>query len=119
MGQHAFDIVGYTFNADNYCPGCIISVLPTGPGKAFDGWGLASGVVMSTEDNLSEIALAFGIDKDDENTFDSGDFPKVIFADSVWNHPETCGKCHGDLVEREENTSFLQCGCRSDGSHYC
>ena len=32
-GQKAWDIVGYTFQAENYCPGCIIDQLPTGPGQ--------------------------------------------------------------------------------------
>jgi hypothetical protein len=89
----ATDIVGYTFNADNYCPDCIIAVLPTGDGEAFDGWALAKGVRMSTEDNLHEIAAAFGIDWTDEHSFDSSEFPKVIF-DSQLESDEYCGRCH-------------------------
>ena len=55
---------------DTYCPGCIIDQLPTGPGQMYDGWALAPGVRMHPEDNLTEIAYAFGIDRGDETTFD-------------------------------------------------
>jgi hypothetical protein len=93
------DIVGYTYRADLYCPGCIIKQLPTGPGGAFDGWALAPGVRMSTEANLTEIAVAFGFDRGDESTFDSGEFPKVLFRSSTYfpgqstNGPDRCGSC--------------------------
>jgi hypothetical protein len=102
FGQHATDIVGYTFNADTYCAEHIIDALPTGEGEAFDGWALAKGVTMSTEDNLSEIAYAFQIDRMDESSYDSSEFPKVIFADSARNaegHPDHCAVCHRPLVE--------------------
>ncbi len=66
-GQKAWDIVGYTFQADNYCPGCIIDQLPTGPGQPYD-----------------------------ETTFDSGDFPKVIFSSQL-EDTEHCGACGWEL----------------------
>lgn len=94
--RHAADIVGYTFRAANYCPGCITAALPTGPGEAYDGWRLADGVPMSVEANLTEIAAAFSIDRFDEQTFDSGDFPKVIFASSI-EDDEQCETCGGVL----------------------
>lgn len=96
-GYKAWDIVGYAFQADTYCPDCIIGQLPTGEGQAFDGWALAAGVNMTTEDNLSELAAAFQIDRMDERSYDSGDFPKVIFASSVEGE-ETCGNCHEPLI---------------------
>lgn len=98
-GQHATDIVGYTFNADTYCREHIVGALPTGEGEAFDGWALAQGVRMSTEDNLSQIAYAFGIDRDDESSFDSSEFPKVIFADQAWDGEDYCAVCLRPLVE--------------------
>lgn len=88
----AWDIVAYTFKADTYCPECIIGQLPTGEDEAFDGWGLGNGVYLSTEDNLSEIAYAFGIDREDEYSFDSGDFPKVVFSSQI-EDDEYCGNC--------------------------
>jgi len=95
--MHATTIVGYTFNADTYHPSCL--TLPTGPDEAFDGWDLADGVRMSTEDNLNEIAYAFGINRADESSFDSGDFPKVIFACQVESDDETCGACGAPLLD--------------------
>lgn len=87
------DIVAYTFNADIYCPTCIIDILPTDDGKPFDGWAISPGAdPMSTEENLDEIATAFGIDRYDETTFDSGDFPKVVF-ESMLDAAEYCGNC--------------------------
>jgi hypothetical protein len=86
-------IIGYTYQAESYCPRCIVKVLPTGPDGTFDGWGLAPGVRMSTEANLDEIAAAFGIDRRDEHSFDSSDFPKVIGVFGV-HLDERCGACH-------------------------
>jgi hypothetical protein len=93
----AYDIVGYTFNADQYCPACITEMLPVGEGEAYDGWRLASGVRMTTEGNLDEIAYAFGIDRMDESSYDSSEFPKVIFASQI-EDDEYCGRCHNLLV---------------------
>lgn len=87
-------IIGYSYRASIYCAGCINDALDTGPGGNFDGWYLVPGAPrMSTEENLSEIAAAFGIDRDDERTFDSDYFPKVILslqAEGV-EHCEECG----------------------------
>lgn len=106
---NAADIVGYTFRADIFCPRCIIDQLPTGEGEAFDGWKLAEGAApMSTEDNLDEIAAAFVINRMDERTYDSGDFPKVIFA-SMIERDERCGVCGESLVE-----GYDDCECSEE-----
>lgn len=100
--MHATTIVGYTFNADNYCPDC-----------TFDGWNGNRPADMpgyaSVEQLLTAIAKSRGIDRDDESSFDSGDFPKVIFADQVHDgcsldngyEPgqcgDRCGSCHEPL----------------------
>lgn len=89
-------IVGYVFDADTFCPDCIIGVLPTGRSEQFDGWALAADVLMPAEENLDEIAHAFGFDRTDESTFDSGDFPKVIFADTL-DGDDRCGACAAPL----------------------
>lgn len=92
--MRATEIAAYTFATEIYCPSCIVKALPTGEGEAYDGWGLAAGVTMSPEDNLNEIAHAFGIDRGDEHSFDSGDFPKVVFADGLDpNAVNVCGGC--------------------------
>lgn len=90
--SHASDIAGYTYKADIYCRYCIIDALPTGPGQQFDGWALAAGVSMTTEANLSEIAYAFQIDRQDESSFDNSEFPKVIF-DSQAAETDSCCVC--------------------------
>lgn len=91
------DIVAYTLNADLYCPDCVLDVLPTGEGQAYDGWALAPGAdPMTTEANLDEIAAAFGIDREDEHTFDSNEFPKVVFGDQV-ESDDHCGSC-GEVI---------------------
>ena len=95
-GRKSVAIVGYTFRAETLCPDCTIKALPTGEGQAYDGWALAEGVHMSVEDNLNEIALAFGINRTDEHTFDSDDFPKVVFDVQLLDG-ETCDHCGREL----------------------
>ena len=75
---------------------CARSALPTEEGGDFDGWAVAEGVQMSTEENLSEIAAAFGIDRMNEHTYDSDNFPKVIFRDMA--EDERCDHC-GEVIE--------------------
>ena len=78
---HATDIVAYDFRADRYCPACIISVLTST--EEYDGWATAPSLKpIPVEDDLSEIAHAFSIDRFSEETFDSGEFPKVVFRSS-------------------------------------
>ena len=89
-----FTIVAYTFHADIYCPTCVISEMEQDPN--YDGWADCSIPPMSTEDNLSEVAHAFGIDRMDESTFDSDAFPKVIFAGQV-SDEDVCGRCEAQL----------------------
>lgn len=90
--MRADDVVGYVFRADVLCPPCTVR----SAGQPFDGWAVAPGVRMSVEDNLDEVAAAFGIERHAEHTFDSDDFPKVLFASDA--HDETCGRCGTDLT---------------------
>jgi hypothetical protein len=73
---HATTVVGYTYAADTYCHDCIVDVI--GP--------------------LDERAEALGIDTDDERSYDSDDFPKVVFASQV-EDAEYCGSCHELLLD--------------------
>lgn len=93
-GWKAWDVIGYTFQAETLCSSCVIDALPTCEGEAFDGWADVTGR-MGAEENLNELAAAFGIDRMDEHSFDSGDFPKVIFASQV--DGDTCDKCGFEL----------------------
>jgi len=91
----AFDIVGYTYKAANYCAECVENVL-TVEGGEYDGWKLGKGIYMPTEESLNEIAYHFGIDRNDEYSFDSGDFPKVIFQSMV-EDSEQCAQCENEF----------------------
>ena len=83
-------IVAYTYRAETLCPGCIIAQLI--------GRGEASPAArdMRVEEVLDQIAGANGIDRDDEHSFDSDDFPKVVLGVSLEEH-ERCDGCDGEL----------------------
>jgi hypothetical protein len=78
-------IIGYTFNADCYCPDCIIGAY-NGNSDDYDA-----------EAMLTILASARGIERGDEYSFDSGDFPKVIFSHQF--EGEICGKCSRPLID--------------------
>lgn len=70
-------IIGYDYKGVRYSPEQIIGALPTGPDEDYDGWQLAEGATMTVEDNLSELASAFGIDRDDDSI--EPFFPVTVF----------------------------------------
>ncbi|MFZ2527652.1 MAG: hypothetical protein WAX14_08365 [Rhodococcus sp. (in: high G+C Gram-positive bacteria)] len=74
---NAADIAGYTYKVENYSPAQLIEVL-IAEGVASPG---ARG--MAVEDVLDQIAGANAIDRYDERTFDSSEFPKVIFVSQL------------------------------------
>lgn len=95
--MNATDISSYIFWADLYHPECILEVLTST--QEYNGWALAPGAPPEpVEDQLNEIAATFGVDRTDETSFDSGDFPKVVFAYEI-QRGEVCGGCGGFLDE--------------------
>jgi hypothetical protein len=94
-GLHAlpYDIMGYAYRADLYCPGCIVGLLTTNPGNTGHGTVPAD---HDTEVHLNLLARIAGIDRADEHSFDSNDFPKVVFRDQL-EGSEHCGSCGGGL----------------------
>jgi hypothetical protein len=88
--RHASEIAGYTYRADLLCPSCTIEAM-IGAGDA----GPAARD-MPTEDVLEQCAGALGIDRDDEHTFDSDEFPKVALLDHLAAN-EACAACHEAL----------------------
>lgn len=91
-------IVGYTYNADNYCPDCtrtIAAFALAAPGEAAFKGRPSDGD--NTEQFLDRWAARDGIDRDDEYSFDSGDFPKHISAEQLDEDPEYCGECFAEL----------------------
>jgi len=71
------DIVGYTFKAENYRGDDLIEDLIKAELAA------PAARDMAVEDVLDQIAGANAIDREDEHTFDTDDFPKVIFGSQV------------------------------------
>lgn len=72
------DIAGYLYQADLFTPDNLIEYM-IARGDLSPG---ARG--MTVEDALDQHASALGIDRWDERTYDSGEFPKAVFADQ-WN----------------------------------
>lgn len=80
--SHSTDIVAYAYEAEIYCPSCIARM-----------W--RRGKLRLSEDTLDRAAECIGIDRMDESSFDSGEFPKVVFSDQVNDeHYDHCGSCH-------------------------
>jgi len=130
MSHEKYSPVGYIYQADQYCLDCIPSVAAKpneygfpakGKGnkpavtKRNGGNGYRRGECNCTECRLDRMAKARGIDRYDERSFDSGDFPKAISYfndihaecgpesygygahDPEWKEQycdATCGKCH-------------------------
>lgn len=86
--RRADAIVAYTYRADIYCPGCIVQMLT-------DDEFLQS---VNTELALNFMAenWAMPLDRGDESTFDSDDFPKVVFSSQV-EEAENCGECGEEI----------------------
>lgn len=74
MPSYPFDIVGYHYKADLYCPDCILDLCSEGE----EYYPLDT-----VESNLDRYAKRLGIDREDERSFDSDVFPKVIFRDQL------------------------------------
>jgi len=77
--------IAYAYQADIICPDCIVGLLET-------RYGITTHYLGDVELQLAHIASDLGIDVDDETTYDSYDFPKVIF-DYDFNDAEICGNC--------------------------
>lgn len=75
------DVVAYTYKADEYCPDCIKTM--------YNGLGDH----LSTAEQVLDIAAKLAcIDRYDERTYNSGDFPKVIFRGQI-EGKRHCGSC--------------------------
>ena len=86
-------IVAYTYWADTYCPDCIVAqVVSDEHNPRAERANEATHYLATAEENLNRMARALDIDREDERTFDSDDFPKVVFSVQI-EEPETCGAC--------------------------
>lgn len=93
-----FDVVGYTFHAALICPSCIVGAVADGGGRV---WGELLGVPagVTAEEGLAIQAERLGVDRMNESSYDSGDFPKVVFRFSGADL-EGCDVCGADLTRQ-------------------
>jgi len=95
--MNATDIVGYFYQVDLVCPPCILVLVQKDRAEHFDA-----------EQGLDVSARSLGINRENESSFDSDVFPKVIFGDQVH-----------DWCTRENGYETGQCGdkCGRCGKH--
>lgn len=80
-------VVGYVWRAETFCPKCLRRKLFT------EGKISMKEKSLPPEDLLDIKAEELGIDRNDEWSFDSDNFPKVIFATDVEFDDDICGSC--------------------------
>lgn len=74
---NAADIAGYTYNVENFTPEQLIEAMVSA------GELSPAARDMDVEDALDQLAEVYAIDRDDEHSFDSSEFPKIIFVDQL------------------------------------
>ena len=72
MGTGIDAIAGYTYQADNHLPEDLVEILISQGRLAPGARGL------SAEEALDQLAAVDGVDREDERSFDTDEFPKVI-----------------------------------------
>ena len=99
-GRHATAVVAYTFNAEILCPDCTLRAVKATYPLDFP---LASTILPgdTAEDILRTVAKSLnlngaGIDPGDESTFDSDEFPEVVFSSDL-EDSERCMACGEEL----------------------
>lgn len=84
------EIGAYTYRADLHCPCCLIeAMIATG-----DAAPAARNLPIETV--LDQCADALAIDRSDETSFDSDEFPKPVLVDAL-GHEAICGRCSQEL----------------------
>lgn len=96
-------VVAYTYRAELLCPDCTVKNTFSNYllSQGFNGLGvipLTDFVVRKVKEEtiLDFLAGRDLVDRTDETSFDSGDFPKVVF-ESQLDGGETCDDCHGRI----------------------
>jgi len=106
--MHATEIIGYTFASQIVCKQCLRKKAATvseanGHNAEFT----------PLEDLLDRWAKIDGVDREDEDSFDSDDFPKVTFETGDAKH-ESCGTCYARL-----DGNVMCAKCAEYGIFYC
>lgn len=87
---NAADIAAYTYNADMWCESCICFKFEQPEDEA------PSAMRHNAEAILDYAAKKRGIDRYDEHSYDSDEFPKVVFVSQI-EYDERCGECGCEL----------------------
>jgi hypothetical protein len=78
----------YIYKADLYCQDCILdALLPEDEARRYRVAGHGD-----IENTLDQLARNRRINREDEYTFDSDDFPKIVFDNELEDGDE-CGLC--------------------------
>jgi hypothetical protein len=95
------DIIAYVYMADTYCPDCLRGKLARELTDTPSDRRLVLAHYATAETMLDGLAAHNDIDRGDEYSFDSDDFPKSVY-DSPWVMPNRysldgcrCGICGG------------------------
>ena len=89
---HSTDIVGHTYDAGSYCTRCVVHTLVA------RGELSPAAYDMPADEALRQGAEGAGIDWADERTFDSGEWPKVVFR-GMLEDDEQCRGCGEELSD--------------------
>lgn len=83
-------IAGYAYRNEIFCPLCVV--------PAIDGQA-PMGEEREVESRLDYLAVMLGIDRGDEDSFWSGDFPKLISETEGRMRKFNCTNCGEGLCE--------------------
>lgn len=104
-GLKADAIVGYTYHAETLCPEDVVKVMVANGSLAdevlvstFEGFHFANPLDLPVETVLDMLAKDLILAREDEHSFDSDYFPKVIFSVQIEDE-EPCDRCGSPLIE--------------------
>ena len=89
--MNATQIVAYTYRAEILCPACVIESMVAHRDAS------PATRDMGAEPALDQIAGANAIDREDEYSFDSSYFPKVVLSSQV-EPDEYCNACYASIA---------------------
>ena len=93
-----YDIVAYDYAADRYCLDCMVVTATERMEAAFPGASARGDCDGFPDQVIATWARLAGIDFNDEHSYDSDEFPKVVFRDQLESEA-TCATCHCDLED--------------------
>lgn len=92
MRVQDYQIAGYAYRAAEYCPVCAVRAVLAH--ERLEGHGLS----YVPDEALDLMARFRGIERGNESSFDSDDFPKVIFGYQAEDAESVCDTCGGALT---------------------